>query len=110
MKKNVKLEYYVLNGDFNTSTIKPYNVLGEWVVTFVRKNKDKFNNHDELKDLLKHEFMYYYWCKSEYEISVGGLFDKYPDDFKKIDVWSQIEPNLDLITSYIEKEMDIKYE
>lgn len=109
MKKKVKLEYYVLNGDFNENTIKPYNVLGDWIIDFVSTNKNKFNSHEELRDLLKHEFMYYYWCKSEYEIMVGGLFDKYPDDFKKIDIWSQIEPNLDLITSYIEKEMKIEY-
>lgn len=110
MRKKVNLEYYVLNEDFNTHKIEPYNILGgTWISEYVYKNKKKFKSHDELKELLRIEFMSKFWSRAEYEILIGGLFVKYPDEFEKIDIWEQIKPNLDLITSYIEDKMEIEY-
>ena len=45
--------------------------------------------------------MYHYWSRSEYEIAVGGLHSKYPENFEKIDAYYQLEMNLDHIVNYI---------
>ena len=40
MKRNIKLEYYVLNFDFNNRKIIKYNVLGNWE-DVIKKMKKK---------------------------------------------------------------------
>jgi hypothetical protein len=52
--------------------------------------------------------MYRYWCKCEFEVIIGGLFSKTIDELDKIDVWYQIEPNLDTIVDYLNYKMDLK--
>lgn len=104
------LKWYVLRHDFNKRKIVRYNVLENWEddIKSARKKK-KFNNRETLKEWLKREFMYYFWSKSEHEIAVGGLSSKYPEEFEKIDIWYQLELNLDIITDYIIKEMNFRF-
>ena len=106
--KNVNLKWYVLRHDFNADRIINYNCLWndlpEEISTEIKKKN--INNKEELKEYLKHKFMYYYWSKAEYEILVSGLHSK-EDNIEKIDIWRQIEPNLDRITEYIIQEMKI---
>lgn len=104
------LKWYVLSHDFNKKKIINYNVFGESFEKQLKKDrKKKFSNREELKEYLKHEFMYDYWCRAEHEIAVGGLFDKYPEEFEKIDIFRQLEMNLDNITDYVIKEMKFKF-
>ena len=51
-----------------------------------------------------------YWSRAEYEIMVSGLFDT--DKPEKIDVWYQIEMNLDNIAEYLitKLKLDLKIE
>lgn len=102
------LKWYVLHQSFNKEEIEFYNVLQGWEER-IRKARKKVKTKTEFKEWLKKEFIYYYWSRSEYEIVVGGLFSEYPKEFKKVDIWSQIEPNLDIITDYIIKEMKFKF-
>lgn len=53
--------------------------------------------------------MYYYWSKCEAEIAVGGLFIKSIEELEKIDIYSQLQPNLDRITEYVIKEMGFRF-
>lgn len=105
--KNVNLCWNVIYEDFNARKIKQTNILGygfpEDLAKAVKKNK--IENREQLKEYLKREFMYHYWGKSEYEIAVGGLHSKHPEEFEKIDVWYQIEMNFDHIIDYIIREM-----
>lgn len=107
--KNIKLEWNVLCRDFGSSQIKTYNVLGGLFPEKLAKDikKHKIENRDQLKDFLKTEFMHRYWSRSEYEIVIGGLFSKYPDEFEKIDIWRQIEMNFDNLIDYIIREMQL---
>lgn len=109
-RKNIKLEWYVLRHTFNADKIIYYNVLGEWIVEEIYKEIKKKNitNYTELKEFIRKEFMYYYWCKAEHEIMVGGLFTE-EANLTKIDIYSQLEPNLDRITEYIINAMEIKF-
>ena len=51
---------------------------------------------------------YYYWSRTEHEILVGGLFKNCK--LEKIDIFRQIEMNLDRITEYVNKELKIEKE
>ena len=48
--------------------------------------------------------MYDYWGKAECEFFISGLFG---DDCEKVDLWKQIEPNLDIITEYVNQKCDL---
>lgn len=108
--KNVNIEYYVMYHDFNKNTIKRINIFNNELIEIIAKNirSKKIQNLADLQEWLKHEFMYHYWSKSEYEIAVGGLFSKHPSEFQKLDVWYQIEKNLPMLTNYVNYQMDLK--
>ena len=101
--KNKKLVWNVLLHDFNSYKIITYNVFGDEFKENLYKEyrKKKINNKLELKEYIKSKMMYHYWSRSEYEIAVGGLHSKYPENFEKIDAYHQLEMNLDHIVDYI---------
>lgn len=109
--KNVNLEYYVMYHDFNTNKIKRMNILGgNFAETLAKDIKNnKINNKESLKEYLKREFMYHYWSKSEFEIAVGGLHIRNIEELEKLDIWYQIELNLDIIADYIINKMKITF-
>lgn len=107
--KNVNLNWNVMYYDFNIKKLKSYNILGGTFVEELAKSikKYKIENREQLKEYLKKDFMYHYWSKSEYEITIGGLHSKHPEEFEKIDVWYQIEMNFNHIVDYIIQEMQL---
>lgn len=107
MKKK-KLEFYVLNDDFNNKKIVKYNVLSRLDLDDIKKKLKNKTIHDyaSFKEYIDKEFKYYYRSRSEYEILVGGLFSK---NYEKIDIYTQAVMNLDLIVKYVLEELDIKF-
>lgn len=116
--KNAKLEYYAMYYDWSIHKITKINVLGDRYKDRVynKIKKGEIASREQLKEDLRTYLMYYYWCKSEYEILVGDLFyssdnaeqlKKYYEELEKIDVFTQVEPNIDVIVTYIINEMDI---
>ena len=104
--KNVNLQWYVLEWDVNNKKIKPINILAGITEDLVREIKSgRVHNKSILREYLKTVFVYYYWSKAEHEMIVSDLFSKYQE---KIDVWKQIEPNLDLIVDYVNIKYDLK--
>lgn len=104
--KNVNLEWYVLRWDFNTKKVINYNILQyrkEDIVNEVRKKS--IHNKSILREYLKTVFIYDYWSKTEYEFYISDL---HGDDYEKIDIWRQIEPNLDHIVEYINSKMELR--
>lgn len=101
-KKN-KLEWNVLSYDFNTDKIVNCNIFGESFLTELKVAKPK--TYLELKEFIKKWARYYYWSRTEHEMMVGGLFKNCK--FEKIDIFRQIEMNLDRITEYVNKELRI---
>lgn len=101
--KNKKLVWNVLLHDFNSDKIITYNVFSDEFKENLYKEyrKKKINNKLELKEYIKSKMMYRYWSRSEYEIAVGGLHSKHPENFEKIDAYYQLEMNLDHIVDYI---------
>lgn len=115
--KKVDLHWYVLYHDFNQRKIRKYDVLKDTAPIIADMiKKQKITNREDFKKALKSELMYTYWSRAEYEILVGDLFltkdntDKWLKEASKVDIWSQIEPNLDIMVDYIIDKMQIKFE
>ena len=112
-RKNVELKWYVINHDFNRNKVYHMDIFIQDITDCLIKNliKKKIKNYSDLYEYLLKEFMFYYWCRAEYEMSIGGLFVKdIEKDLEKIDVWYQIEPNLDRICEYVIRELQLDTE
>ena len=113
MRKNKNLEWYAFEYDWNKKDIIRINVLNSGFVEDLVKRikRDKITTYNKLKEAIKRELMYHYWCKAEHEIMVYDLFPKAKDLEKgiKIDVWYQLEPNLDRIVEYVIKELELEF-
>lgn len=103
--ENIKLEWNVLMQDFNSGKIKNCNIFGNDFILEIQSAEIK--TYLELREYIDNWARYHYWCRAEYEISVGGLFSKYPDEFEKIDIYRQIRMNLDRITEYVNNKLQI---
>lgn len=103
--KNVKLEWYVLRHDFNSKKIVKYNIFGVSFIENLYKDVRKGNvkSKEDLKEYIRIWAQYHYWCKAEHEMLVGDLFSSI-DELEKIDVFRQIDINLDRIVDYVNKE------
>lgn len=106
LPQDKKLEWNVLAYNFNTNEIINYNIFGGHFFTELKHENPK--TYIELKEFIKKWARYYYWSRAEHEILVGGLFKNCR--FEKIDIFRQIEMNLDRITEYVNKELKIEKE
>ena len=106
--KNAKLEWYVLNYDWNAKKIINFNIFGASFIEKLYKEvkKKKVANTEDLKQFIDNWAKYYFSSRREYEIAVGDLGTK-EEDLEKIDVYRQIKPNLDRITEYVNRELKI---
>lgn len=109
MSKEIK--YYAMHYDFNAKEIRKTNVIHEDILKSLQEmvKKGKIKDRLQFRECLKGEFMYRYWCKREWEISVGDLYEKDLNKYEEIDVYDQLEANLDVITDYIIREMGITF-
>ena len=98
-----QMKWYVLRHDFNSNKIENFNIFDHWRFSEdIEKALKKYENFNTFKENVKKELMYYFWCKSEYEIIVGGLHAELDwENFEKIDIYNQVLPNLDIFCKYI---------
>lgn len=99
MKK--KLEWYVYADSINRKTFEYFNVFDHYRFSEdtkrnFKKNKDNF---EEFKERLRGDLMYYFWSKSEWELILSSWVGR--SEEKKIDVFDQIKPNLEIFTKYV---------
>lgn len=113
--KNVKLEWYIMQHDFNKDEIYMCNILNGWEEKIYKKikkgDKDKWNpvtDYESFKDWILREISYYYRSKTESEILVSGLFSK--KESYKIDGYFQVKPNIDNMCQMIIQKMDISFD
>lgn len=108
--KNKKLQWYVLRWDFNLSKVINYNIFSDTGIQdrLYRELRLKhLYDKSGLKDYLKTEFLYYFWQRTECEFLICDMHKT--DKFEKIDMWRQIEPNLDLIIKYVNDELELNF-
>lgn len=106
--KNKKLQWFVLNWDFNSNKLYYMNIFDnsfkEDLYKFYRSKKLK--SLQDLKDFIERYCRWRFWARREYEILVGDLSSK-DEDFVKVDVYQQVEKNLDRITEYVNNYLQI---
>lgn len=96
--------FNVIWQDFNAQKFESYDIMPYLIRTYNNlKEKDKPTTFDEYKSFIKKESIYMWWSRCEYEIIISD----WPPSGKeeKWDVYKQIEMNLDLIDSVLEKEI-----
>lgn len=98
-----KLEWYAFYQETNGSKLKYANVLYDRLIERVKKFIKKNADYDEIKKEIDICLMSRYWSRCEYEVVVSNLIG---EDFEqKIDVYYQLQPNLDRITEYVIREL-----
>lgn len=119
--RELKLEFYVLNHDFNKDKIYNYNIFNNcWVYDHaIREAKRYLRNPAKYKprkdkDLVGYEafvkeldsiVMYEEWGRCEYEIAVGSLFTEDANKLEKWDCYQQFHPNRYIVADYVLKQV-----
>lgn len=102
-------QFNVLNWDINRNQLKTYNVLPYFCKCYEEcRKEDRPVTVDEWKEFVKRRGMHMYWSRCEYEIIISPWPPQKKDVSVKIDVWQQIENNLDLIVKLLMEEYDTK--
>ena len=113
-RRNKDLEWFAFYQDFNSDKLVFTNVFrSDFVEDILKRVKSKsqfrkIDSYDSLKEAIRAEFVHDYWCKSEYEVIVSNWSGK--DFEQKIDIWYQLEPNLDRITEYVIRELQLDFD
>lgn len=100
MTKKKEIKWYAIRHDFNSDKLEYVNVLYDDLLQEVKKALKKGAIYKDIRDLIEMKLKSIYAHRVEYEVIITGMFPKYENEFK-IDVWYQLEPNLDIITEYI---------
>ena len=97
-----ELEWYVLNYDFNRKKVEYFNIFNNnYFTKCVEELVENFTTLEDFISLLEKKLMYCFWSKREYEIFVGDAFEENVDNYEKIDVYSQVKPNIKALAKYI---------
>lgn len=96
------LEWNVYVGDFNTQRIKTYNIFNhaafrDYCKCAVRMAKSP----DEFEDMIRHDLMYHFWSKCEWEVIMSGWPPSKRFHDKKIDVYNQVRLNWGAFIDYL---------
>lgn len=109
--KDKKLVWNIMLQDFNSNKIKATNIFPQSFIEELYKEVAKKKSIKTKQDLVEYvDFWakHKYLSRAEFEICIGGLFSKYPEEFEKIDAYFQIKMNLNHIVAYIIDELQIK--
>lgn len=91
----------------NSKKFEPYDIIPYFVQTYEELKEKKYKKvpetFEEFKKFVRDEGMYQFWSRCEYEIILVDWPGQKIE--KKIDVWNQIEMNLDLVTKLVMEEV-----
>lgn len=101
-----KLQFYVLNYNYNEKKVIHYNIFNNIHVynSTLKLINDYYNNKysfDEFVNELIGIVRWQEWGRREYEISVGDAFETDIDKFEKWDCFEQFEPNARMFAHYL---------
>ena len=96
------MEWNVFYHDSNKQELKTFNIFdhstfNENVQKLLKKYKDK----NEFAENLKRELMYYFWCKSEYEVIISPWCGGRNTKDIKVDIYTQVMNNWDIFLNYV---------
>ena len=97
MKKLVWNVYYC---DMISRKINVFNVFDHYgFTTAAKKHLKKCKTRDEFAEELRHEAVYYFWSKSEWELILSPWVSS--GESVKIDVYDQLRINWDHFVDYV---------
>ena len=96
-------KFNVLYFDFNAKELKPYNIITENLLEEFKKRTKSLTSIEEKKKVLDDYFLYHYWSKREYELFIGDAFEEDISKYKKVDIYTQIQMNFDVIYKLVSK-------
>ncbi len=105
----MNLEWNVLYYNSNTRRIEQFNIFDHASfnkVVMKMFDKSKLIDMAEFEDAIDKEVMYFFWCRAEYEVMIGGLFKKGVKT--KIDIYTQLKLNWDRFIDYLWNEYTSK--
>lgn len=96
------MEWYVLNYNFNEKKAEHFNIFrSRRFSDGVQELLESFVSFEDFVEELDRLLMYCFWSKAEYEIMVGDLFEEDTNKYTKVDVYSQVKPNIKILAKYI---------
>ena len=96
------LEWYVLNYNFNEKKVENFNIFRSCrLVDGVKELLNNYITFEDFVEKLEKQLQYVFWSKREYEISVSDAFETDLNKYEKIDVYSQVKPNVRILAKYI---------
>lgn len=101
-----KLQFYVLNYDFNKKKVVHYNIFNNIHVynstlELINDYYDKKYSFEEFVNELTKIVQWQEWARREYEISVGDAFETDITKFEKWDCFEQFKPNIEMFAHYL---------
>ena len=96
-------KFNVLYFDFNAKELKPYNIITEDLIKEFKKKIKSLTSTTDKKKVLDDYFLYYYWSRREYELFIGDAFEEDISKYKKVDIYTQIQMNFDVIYELVVK-------
>ena len=90
-------KFNVLYFDFNAKKLKPYNIITKNLLEEFKKKTKTLTSIKDKKKVLDDYFLYYYWSRREYELFIGDAFEEDISKYNKVDIYTQIQMNFDVI-------------
>lgn len=98
----MNLEWNVFYHDINEQKIRTFNVFEHSRFNDdIQKFFKKFKNKEEFGENLRRSLMYYFWCKSEYEIIISPWCGGRDTKDVKVDIYTQIMNNWPIFLDYV---------
>lgn len=95
------MKWNVFYHNVNTQKIEAFDIFKHGRFNEdVQKNLKKFKDKSEFAKALKSDLMYYFWCKSEYEIIISPWCGGRETKDIKVDIYTQVMNNWDVFLDY----------
>lgn len=109
MKRKIE-PYYVIVWNFNKDQIDKYNIMDYLIECYKETKKSKKlitpQTFEECKKFILGKSMYMFWSRCEYECIIHGF--PITNNTYKLDVYQQIEMNIDVITKHFMNQINAK--
>ena len=101
----MSLCWKVYTEDFNNKCIKEWNIFNHLGFKEDCINYSETDDKEEFAEDVKKSLMYYFWCKSEYEIVISCWIRCNNFNDMKVDIYGQVMMNYDRFVDYLWKEL-----
>lgn len=96
------MTWNVFYHDVNKHELTTFNIFDHYNFNKdVLRNLNQIKDKDEFAEKLKSYLMYYFWCKSEYEVVISPWSGSMCTKAIKVDIYTQVMNNWDIFLDYV---------